>query len=107
MRLVDADEAITTLEGLTELVHGEGAALTKALIFAALKSESIIPTAYRKSGHWTMVDGPDNANNITCECSECKRRDIFASNQAVPFCWHCGTKMCFVNDGRCEGNAVD
>lgn len=102
MRLIDADEAIATLEGLTAMVSGEGAALTKALIFAALKSKSIIPTAYRKSGHWTMVAGPDDANNITCECSECKSNDIFASNQEVPFCWHCGTKMSAIFDGRSD-----
>lgn len=93
MRLIDADAAIETLEGLTEQVNTDGAVLVKALIFAALKSKSIIPTAYRKSGHWTIISGPDDANNITCECSECKSGDVFASNVEVPFCWHCGTKM--------------
>lgn len=44
MRLIDADEAIPTLEGLTEQVQTEGATLVKALVFAALKSRSVIPT---------------------------------------------------------------
>ena len=44
MRLIDADKTLETLEGLTELVIGEGAALVKALTFAALKSESVVPT---------------------------------------------------------------
>lgn len=43
-RLIDADEAIPTLEGLTEQVQTEGATLVKALVFAALKSRSVIPT---------------------------------------------------------------
>lgn len=51
MRLIDGDAALPTLEGLTELVCGQGAALTKALIFAALKSKSIIPTV----GGWVSV----------------------------------------------------
>ena len=44
MRLIDADATLETITGLTEKVTGEGAALVKALIFAALKSKSIIPT---------------------------------------------------------------
>ena len=50
-RLIDADKTLETLEGLTELVIGEGAALVKALTFAALKSESVIPTV----GGWVSV----------------------------------------------------
>lgn len=52
MRLIDADATIKTLEGLTELCRGEGATLVKALVFAALKSQSIIPTV---SG-WVSVN---------------------------------------------------
>lgn len=44
MRLIDADATIKTLEELTELCRGEGAVLVKALVFAALKSQSLIPT---------------------------------------------------------------
>lgn len=51
MRLIDADATLETITGLTELVTGEGAALAKALIFAALKSKSIIPTV----GGWINV----------------------------------------------------
>ena len=93
MRLIDADATIKTLEGLTEQCGGVGATLVKALVFAALKSPSVIPTEYRHSGYWTKVHGPDNAGNIICECSNCHNCDEFALNVEVPFCWHCGTKM--------------
>lgn len=98
MRLIDADTAIETLEGLTEQCRGEGADLVKALVFAALKSRSIIPTAYRQNGYWTKVHGPDSAGNILCECSNCHNSDEFAIGVEVPFCWHCGTKMGGVKD---------
>ena len=52
MRPIDADKTLETLEGLTELVIGEGAALVKALTFAALKSESVVPTI----GGWISAD---------------------------------------------------
>lgn len=51
MRLIDADATLETITGLTEQVTGEGAATAKALIFAALKSKSIIPTV----GGWISV----------------------------------------------------
>ena len=51
MRLIDADATIETLEGLTEQCGGVGAALVKALVFAALKSQSILPTV----GGWVSV----------------------------------------------------
>lgn len=51
MRLIDADATIKTLEGLTEQCGGVGAALVKALVFAALKSQSILPTV----GGWVSV----------------------------------------------------
>ena len=107
MRLIDADKAIETLEGLTEQISTEGALIVKALVFAALKTPEVIPTEYRHSGYWTKVHGPDNAGNIICECSNCHNCDEFAKNVEVPFCWKCGTKMSAVFDGGSEENAPD
>ena len=51
MRLIDADEAVKTLAGLTDQCDGEGVTLVKALVFAALKSPNVLPTI----GGWVSV----------------------------------------------------
>ena len=103
MRLVDADEAIQTLEGLTEQVQTEGATLVKALIFAALKSRSITPTVDAvpvKYGKWNLVGTLERYAGMkleTCSefrCSICDSpQTFFVPIAYYNYCPMCGAKM--------------
>ena len=90
MRLIDADEAIPTLEGLTEQMQTEGATLVKALVFAALKSRSVIPTVDAvpvKHGLWKLVD---EAEPQRYGCSKCSCLSWYGTYK---YCPNCGAKM--------------
>lgn len=89
-RLIDADEAIPTLEGLTEQVQTEGATLVKALVFAALKSRSVIPTVDAVPvvhGRWGLVD---EAEPRRYGCSKCSCLSWYGTYK---YCPNCGAKM--------------
>lgn len=89
-RLIDADEAIPNLEGLTEQVQTEGATLVKALIFAALKSRSVIPTVDAvpvKHGRWELVD---EAEPRRYGCSKCSCLSWYGTYK---YCPNCGARM--------------
>lgn len=89
-RLIDADEAIPTLEGLTEQVQTEGATLVKALIFAALKFRSVIPTVDAvpvKHRRWELVD---EAEPRRYGCSECSCLSWYGTYK---YCPNCGARM--------------
>lgn len=94
MRLVDADEAIPTLEGLTEQVQTEGATLVKALIFAALKSRSVIPTVDAvpvKHGRW--IKRGYACGESEYKCSACGETEWRTSSARMKYCMFCGAKM--------------
>lgn len=89
-RLIDADKAIPTLEGLTEQVQTEGATLVKALVFAALKSRGVIPTVDAvpvKHGRWELVD---EAEPRRYGCSRCSCLSWYGTYK---YCHNCGARM--------------
>lgn len=107
-RLIDADKAIPTLEGLTEQVQTEGATLVKALIFAALKSRSVIPTVDAVPvvhGRWVMMDGmkpPEWHHHHQCSVCESyapMKPPYGGREELPPWCPGCGARM----DGETEG----
>lgn len=107
-RIIDADEAIPTLEGLTEQVQTEGATLVKALIFAALKSRSVIPTVDAVPvvhGRWVMDEDPHDGD-VRCNVCLIAINQMHERNHKLlnaltggkwytfyNYCPHCGAKM--------------
>lgn len=89
MRLIDADVTLEILDGLTEQVTGEGALLVRALVFAALKSKSVIPTVgderfqLKPRGRW-IDDKPGFYECSLCHCVYGFRFE---------HCPNCGAKM--------------
>lgn len=66
VELIDRAKTLEVLEGITGgAAHGEGAQLVRALVFAALKSKSLVPTVAVGN-----VENQGNVTTVTMEYTE-------------------------------------
>lgn len=69
VELIDRDRTLKVLEGVTEgAAHGEGAQLVRALVFATMKSKSLVPTvAVGQTNEWGNVKTVTTEYTVTEE----------------------------------------
>ena len=89
-KIRDYADEVGCVRGAYELANG---------ILKAISVVEDTPTVEEKSvhGEWIKIKDWDENDNALFECNNCHHADTHAKSVKVPYCWHCGAKMSYVD----------